>query len=146
MEITTKILLYSLTSIFIISLMSFVGFFTLAIKKDKIKNFLIYFVAFLAGTLFSDVFFHRFPEISEETGFTLTMAFATLFGISFSFFIEKIICWHHCHLPIEKNHLHRFAYMNLLEDFLQSHQRIKTNFIFFIGVSTMYLLTYLELN
>ncbi|MDO9028402.1 MAG: ZIP family metal transporter, partial [Candidatus Roizmanbacteria bacterium] len=35
-------------------------------------------------------------------------------------FVEKIICWRHCHLPIGKNHIHRFAYMNIFGDVIHN--------------------------
>lgn len=111
---------YSLLSTAIVSLVSLIGIFSLMFKKDSLKNFLVYFVAFSAGALFGDVFFHLLPEVIEESGFSLTISWLILFGILFSFFLEKIICWRHCHLPLTKTHIHSFAYMNLLGDFIHN--------------------------
>lgn len=114
--------LYILTliSVFLVSLVSFVGILTLGLKKEKLKKILIYFVSFSAGALFGDVFFHLLPEIVEENGFGLIISISVLSGIVFSFILEKIICWRHCHLPITKDHIHRFAYMNLWGDFFHN--------------------------
>ncbi|MCS6956812.1 MAG: ZIP family metal transporter, partial [Patescibacteria group bacterium] len=97
-----------------------VGILTLTIKKEKLKNFLIYFVSFSAGALLGDVFIHLLPELIKENGFTLIISFSILSGILFSFVLEKIICWRHCHMPITKNHIHSFAFMNLWGDFFHN--------------------------
>ncbi len=111
--------LYSIISTFIVSLISLVGIFTLSIKAEKLKNFLIYLVSFSAGALFGDVFFHLLPEITEK-GLSVSTSITIISGVLLSFFTEKIICWRHCHLPIQKNHTHRFAYMNLFGDFIHN--------------------------
>lgn len=111
---------FSLISVFLVSLISFVGVLSLLIKKEKLKNFLIYIVSFSAGALFGDVFLHLLPEIIEKNGFRIVTSISLLLGIFFSFLLEKIICWRHCHLPITKNHIHRFAYMNLWGDFFHN--------------------------
>jgi len=111
-----QIWLYSLVSVFIVSLISLAGIFTLAINDKLLRQMLIYFVGFSAGALFGDVFIHLLPEAAEEFGFSLNLSIGILVGITISFIIEKIICWRHCHLPITKKHIHRFAYMNLFGD------------------------------
>lgn len=73
-------------------------------------------VSFSAGGLFGDAFLHLLPETIEEAGFGLTIASFVLFGILFSFVVEKIIHWRHCHLTPSKEHVHPFAVMNLLGD------------------------------
>lgn len=107
---------YPLLSVLIVSLVSFIGVFTLPFKEKKLHAFLIYFVSFAAGALMGDVFIHLLPEITEESGFTLAISLYILLGIIVSFIIEKFICWHHCHLPSNEQHIHRFAYMNLIGD------------------------------
>lgn len=108
--------IYSLASVFIVSIISLAGIFTLSINEKRLKTILIYFISFSAGALFGDTFIHLLPEVAEETGFTLISSIYVLTGIIISFAVEKIICWRHCHMPITKKHVHPFAYMNLLGD------------------------------
>ncbi len=120
---------YTLISVLIVSLISFVGALGLILTKDILRKVLIYFVSFAAGTLFGDAFIHLLPEVVEETGFTFTISFSILFGIVFMFIVEKMIHWHHCHhgtvkkhdcehdvLKQHKLHPQPFALMNLLGD------------------------------
>lgn len=112
--------LYALGSIIIVSLISLIGILTFSIKADKLKKILIYFISFSAGAMLGDAFIHLLPEAVEEFGFTLQMSLYILAGVAFSFIIEKIIHWRHCHLPITKEHKHPFAYMNLVGDFIHN--------------------------
>lgn len=115
-----QIWLYTLISVFIVSLISLIGVFTLVISEKKLKDLLIYFVSFSAGALFGDVFIHLLPEVVKNSGFNLTISFSALAGILIAFLVEKIICWRHCHLPITKTHIHQFAYMNLFGDLIHN--------------------------
>lgn len=108
--------LYSMGSVVIVSLVSFVGLLTLSISDDKLKKVLIYMIAFSAGALFGDAFIHLLPEVVEEAGFGLNISLYVLSGIAFSFIVEKIIHWNHCHHPTTKDHPHPFAYLNLFGD------------------------------
>jgi len=112
-----QVWLYAIVSVSIVSLISLIGVFTLSLKVDKLKSILLYFVAFSAGALFGDVFFHLLPEIIEKTGsLTFTVSAFTLGGIGLFFFIEKILHWQHCHHPITESHVHPFAITNLVGD------------------------------
>ncbi|MBC8500733.1 MAG: ZIP family metal transporter [Nanoarchaeota archaeon] len=111
-----EVWLYSLISVIIVSLISFVGILTLSIKANKLKKILLYMVSFSAGGLFGDAFIHLLPEIIEEVGFSLNISLYAIFGIVFSFVVEKFIRWRHCHLPTTKEHQHPFAIMNLFGD------------------------------
>ena len=73
-------------------------------------------VSFSAGALFGDAFIHLLPDVIEEVGFGLNISLYVMFGIGFSFIIEKFIHWRHCHIPTSKDHLHPFAMMNLFGD------------------------------
>ncbi|MCH8003754.1 MAG: ZIP family metal transporter [Nanoarchaeota archaeon] len=108
--------IYTLVSVLIVSLISFVGVLTLSIKADKLKKILLYMVSFSAGALFGDAFIHLLPEIIEEVGFGLNISIYVMIGIGFSFVIEKFIHWRHCHIPHSKEHIHPFAMMNLFGD------------------------------
>ncbi|MGB9883280.1 MAG: ZIP family metal transporter [Microgenomates group bacterium] len=116
-----NIWIYSLAAVFLVSLISFSGALTLVIKKEKLKDILIYFVSFSAGALLGDVFIHILPEVIKEYNQQVSLIFIlVLTGIFTSFILEKIICWRHCHLPITKNHVHNFAWMNLWGDFFHN--------------------------
>ena len=108
--------IYALISVLIVSLISFVGVLTFSIKTDKLKKVLLYMVSFSAGALFGDAFIHLLPEIIDEVGFGLEISIYVMFGIGFSFIVEKFVHWRHCHIPTSKQHVHPFAIMNLVGD------------------------------
>ncbi len=116
MAASSIIWIYTLVSVLIISLISFIGIIGLSIKIDKLKKAILFLVSFSAGALFGDVFIHLLPEAVESYGFRLNVSLYILSGIIFFFIIEKFIHWHHCHLEPSKNHPHPFAVMNLLGD------------------------------
>jgi len=107
---------YVLFSIFIVSLISLIGIIFISIKPKKLEKFLIYMVSFSAGALFGDVFVHIFPEIFKTNLGNLKISMIILFGVLFSFVMEKFIHWQHCHMPITKEHKHPFVLMNLYGD------------------------------
>ncbi|MFA9288716.1 MAG: ZIP family metal transporter [Weeksellaceae bacterium] len=108
--------IYPIISVLLVSLISFLGVLTLAINTRSLKKILLYLVSFSAGALMGDVFIHLLPEVAAETGFSLQTSMIVLLGIVISFVMEKVINWRHCHLPMEKGHVHSFAYMNLFGD------------------------------
>jgi zinc and cadmium transporter len=112
-----KIWLYSLISVFIVSLISFIGILTFSLNEDKLKKVLIFLVSFSAGALFGGAFIHLLPEIVEETeGFELSISLNLLLGILIFFILEKFICWRHCHIPTSDEHPHTLGFMNLIGD------------------------------
>jgi zinc and cadmium transporter len=115
-----EVWIYTLLSIFIISLVSLVGVFTLSINEERLRRFLVYVISFSAGALFGDAFLHLLPEVVDGAGFTLTVSFSILAGILFLFLTEKIIFWRHCHVPTSNEHPHSFAVMNLVGDALHN--------------------------
>ena len=110
-----EVWLYTITSVFIVSILSLIGILTLSINRKTLNKVLIYFISFSAGALFGDAFIHLIPEAVGELGFTLNVSIYILIGIMMSFIVEKVIHWRHCHIT-HKGHEHPFAIMNLFGD------------------------------
>lgn len=108
--------IYIIASVFLVSLISFVGIITLAIKIEKLKKILLYLVSFSAGALFAGAFIHLLPEAIKEFGAERNIWLYLLFGIIAFFVMEKIIHWRHCHVYSCEEHPHTLGYMNLLGD------------------------------
>jgi zinc and cadmium transporter len=106
----------------------------LSVNLKQLKKIVLYMVSFSAGGLFGDAFLHLLPKTIEEAGFGLAISSYVLFGISFSFVVEKIIHWRHCHLTPSKDHVHPFAVMNLFGDAVH-------NFIDGVIIATSYLVS-----
>lgn len=107
---------YSLASVLIVSLIAFIGVFTLSIKTRKLGRILLYLVSFSAGALFGDAFLHLLPEVVGKFGLDTKISMLILGGIVLFFITEKFIHWQHCHIPSKKGHVHSFAIMNLIGD------------------------------
>lgn len=111
-----QVWIYGFVSVLIVSLVSLVGVLTLSFRTKTLQKMLLYMVSFSTGALFGDVFLHLLPEVVNDHGFTVGISLAVLFGIVFSFVVEKVIHWRHCHVPTSKEHPHPFALMNLFGD------------------------------
>jgi len=107
---------YSLVSVAIVSLISLIGILTFSLKEEDLKRMLLYLVSFSAGGLFGDAFIHLIPEAMEDSGFRIHASLLIIFGIFFSFVVERFLQWRHCHILTSQEHPHPFAYMNLLGD------------------------------
>ena len=107
---------YSLVSVAIVSLISLIGTLTFSLKEEDLKRMLLYLVSFSAGGLFGDAFIHLIPEAMEDSSFRIHASLLIIFGIFFSFALERFLQWRHCHILTSHEHPHPFAYMNLLGD------------------------------
>lgn len=92
-----EIIVYTILSVFVVSLVSLIGITTFLFKKD-IKKILLILVSLSAGTLFGGAFLHLLPEAVEIEGFSLQVSLLLLAGVLVFFILEKIVHWHHCHL------------------------------------------------
>ncbi len=108
--------LYSMGSVFIVSLISLVGIATISIRMESLQKILLLLVSFAAGGLLGGAFIHLIPEAFEEFGFGANISLYVLAGVVAFFILEKIIHWRHCHVPTSRQHPHPLALMNLLGD------------------------------
>lgn len=107
--------LYTIISVVIVSLLSLLGLIAFPFGEEKIKKFLIWAVAFAAGTLLGDAFLHLIPE-SYKNGEGTYIAFSLLGGILAFFVLEKFIHWHHCHDIDCDEHNATFSYVIMVGD------------------------------
>jgi zinc and cadmium transporter len=106
-------LIWIIISTFIISLIAFIGIFTLALKDKVLDKIILFLVSLSAGALMGGAFLHLLPESVEKFGNNSSFIFV-LIGFGFFFFIEKILHWRHCHK--RECPVHTFAYLNLFGD------------------------------
>lgn len=107
------ILVWALTSTFIVSLISFVGIFTLAVKEALLQKILFCLIGFSAGALIGGAFLHLLPEALEKTNSELVFYYLIL-GIILFFLMERYFYWRHCHEGVCD--IHAFTYLNLIGD------------------------------
>lgn len=101
------IILYAFAATLAVSLLSLLGILFFLIEERVIRRVLLVFVSFSTGALLGDVFLHMIPDMSENGGLSLTNSLIILLGILFTFMIEKLIRWRHCHdLPDDHHHHH----------------------------------------
>jgi len=111
-----QVWIYSLTSVFLVSLISLVGIFALAFKQEQLRPITTFLVSFAVGALFGDAFIHLLPESYERLGMGLATALYVVFGLMIFFILEKFIRWRHCHCSLSHSHHHPVATLNLVGD------------------------------
>jgi zinc and cadmium transporter len=108
--------IYTIISVFIVSLISLIGVFTLSIEPKKLYKFLIYFVSLSAGTLMGDAFIHLIPEAFKDSEKEIYVSLFILLGILVFFLLEKVLHWRHCHEEPCEEHPHPFSFIILFGD------------------------------
>src|SRR5688500_2230171 len=110
----------TLAAVTLISLTSLSGAVMLAGREELLRRGLIFLIAFAAGALLGDAFLHILPEVAESSGgFDVGTSLAILAGVVAFFSLEKILHWHHAHIPHEEV-LHPVAVTNLVGDGLHN--------------------------
>jgi len=105
---------YTIASVFIVSLLSLIGIFTLMLSREKLNQLTLFLVSLSAGTLLGDSFLHLIPEAAAKNGDQPDIWLWLLFGILTFFILEKVIHWRHCHLITTESHPHPVGMMNLV--------------------------------
>lgn len=105
--------LWIMISTFFISLIAFIGIFTLALKDKLLDKTVLFLVSLSAGALMGGALLHLLPE-SVELRDGLDVFLFVLVGFILFFLIEKVLHWRHCHKG--DCQIHTFTYMNLIGD------------------------------
>lgn len=92
-----SIFAYTLLSVFLVSLISLIGVFTLSINKKLLNKSIFFLVSLAVGALFGDAIIHLIPEAFASFKNTTTAALFIIMGIFIFFVLEKFLHWHHCH-------------------------------------------------
>ena len=117
---STEVWVQSLAAVLGISAISLVGSVGLVMSQEAVRRVLFLLVAFAAGALLGDSFFHLLPEVAEsESGLDVTASIAVLGGVLGLFVLEKVFHWHHSHFPQDEV-LHPVAATNLVGDGLHN--------------------------
>jgi len=98
----------------IISLIAFVGVFTLVLKKELLNKALLVLVALSTGALLGGAFLHLLPEAIAEKGADLAIFLYLLLGFSIFFLLEQFLQWRHQHTISPK--VKPFSYLILVSD------------------------------
>lgn len=115
-----RIWLLTLVSVLAVSALSLVGAVTFLLNPATMRRGLLVMISFAAGALLGDAFLHLIPEIAEsDSGFGLTASFSLLGGVVAFFVLEKVLHWHHAHVPSQEV-LHPVAVTNLIGDGLHN--------------------------
>jgi zinc and cadmium transporter len=108
--------LYAFISVIIISLISFVGIFTLFLNEEKLQKNIFIFVSLATGALLGDAFIHIIPEAFENGLNPTFISILIISGILFFFIIEKFLHWHHHGEDKENTHIHPVGKLVILSD------------------------------
>lgn len=108
-----NIWLYSLASVFVVSLVSLIGVFTISFGEEKLRKAVLFLVSFAVGALFGDALIHLLPEAFEKIESRAMVSLLVLAGILVFFSLEKFVRWRHCHMAECDQHVHSIAAVNI---------------------------------
>jgi zinc and cadmium transporter len=100
----------------VVSLVSLIGVFFLALKEDKLRKYISFFISLAIGALLGDAFIHIIPEAFESKLDINLSAILIILGIILFFIIEKFIHWHHHGEDKEEDHIHPVGKLVLFTD------------------------------
>ncbi len=108
--------LYGLFGVIIVSLVSFVGVFSLLIKEDSLKKYINFFISLAIGALLGDAFIHMIPEAFKSKLNPSIIGILIIIGIMLFFILEKFIHWHHHGEDKNESHIHPVGKLILFTD------------------------------
>jgi len=108
--------LYTFGSIIVVSLISFVGIFTLSLREELLRKYIYIFISVAVGALLGDALIHLIPEALEDSANTTFTSVLVIAGIFFFFALEKLLHWHHHGEDKEDNQIHPVGKLVLFSD------------------------------
>jgi zinc and cadmium transporter len=112
----TTIYFYAFSSVIIVSLISLIGVFSLALKEEFVKKYIGLFISLAVGALLGDAFIHLIPEIFKNSSNSILVSLLIIFGILIFFTIEKFLHWHHHGEDTDKLNIHPVGKLLLFTD------------------------------
>jgi len=107
------VLLWIISATSLVTFVSLVGIFALAIKEKLLQKIIFALIGFSAGSLIGSAFLDILPEALEKAKSTAVF-YNLIFGIILFFSLERYFYWRHCHQDTCR--IHAFAYLNLIGD------------------------------
>ena len=100
----------------VVSLISFIGIFTLSLKEEILRKYIFVFISVAVGALLGDALIHLIPEALETSLNTTVTGVLIIAGILFFFILEKFLHWHHHGEDKEDNYIHPVGKLVLFSD------------------------------
>ncbi len=109
--------IYGFIGVFIVSLVSLVGVFSLSMRADILKKYINFFISLAIGALLGDAFIHIIPEAFESGVLGVeTVSILIISGILLFFIVEKFVHWHHHGEDKDEDHIHPVGKLILFTD------------------------------
>lgn len=99
-----------------VSLISFVGIFTLSLREELLRKYIYIFISVAVGALLGDALIHLIPEALEDSANTTLTSVLVIAGIFLFFALEKLLHWHHHGEDKEDNQIHPVGKLVLFSD------------------------------
>jgi zinc and cadmium transporter len=101
----------------IVSLVSLIGVFFLALNPDKLRRIQLILVGLATGGLLGGAFIHLIPEAFESFKNSQHASILLVAGFLLFFILERFLHWQHDHTAgISDNHIKAFGPINLIAD------------------------------
>ena len=107
---------FSLSSVVIVSLASFIGIVAISSNAKRVQNTVFILVSLAVGAMFGDAFIHLLPEAFKLPNSELSTPIFILMGIIIFFLLEKFLLWRHEHVPHYEECIQPVGYVNLVAE------------------------------
>lgn len=107
---------YTFASVIAVSLISFVGVFTLSLREEILRKYIFALISVAIGALLGDSLIHLIPEALEDSSNSVLTSVLVIIGVLFFLVLEKFLHWHHHGEDKEENHVHPVGKLVLFSD------------------------------